>query len=130
MKLNKYLTLIISLLLLTSCTTQTNIEIKGWGEIPQEIITPTTIDEARETLNNDAKIANFFSKELKNACKKNKSNKAIQKAINSLKNNSNIIAIEYSHKSVYIYGKLNNEPVVFLTDSYIREGKNDICDNY
>ncbi|MBD3244816.1 MAG: hypothetical protein GF335_02370 [Candidatus Moranbacteria bacterium] len=127
--MNKLILIIISLLL-SSCSNQkqlTDDEIKGWGTPPSE----EQIQEAKfnpEVGIITSQAITDFNNSLKEACKDQKGNNALQKAITDLKDNQNIKAIVYISDSVYIYTKINSE-FVYLADSYVRTGKPDLCDD-
>jgi hypothetical protein len=127
--MNKLILIIISLLL-SSCSNQkqlTDDEIKGWGDKPSA----EQIQEAKLHPENGiiaSQAINDFNKSLREACKDQKGNNALQQAINDLKNNENIKAIVYVSDSVYIYTKINSE-FVYLADLYARTGKSDLCDD-
>ncbi len=124
------LILILLPLLLASCVNEKQLrddEIVGWGTPPtkeqvQEAKFHSEWNKSLSTINTD------FQNNLKQACKKNKGNNALQEAITNSKNSTNIKAIKYVSDSVYIYSKINSE-VVFLADSYARTGKTDLCDS-
>jgi len=92
-------------------------KISGWGT-PPPITTPTTTDEAKEMLNLSALVSDEFMSNMRTLRETMDADPAIQKAVDDLKNNPDVVAVTYQYKSLYIYTRLGDKIVILLDGEY------------
>ncbi len=92
-------------------------KIRGWGT-PPPITTPTTTDEAKNMLNLSAQVSDEFMSNMRTLRETMDADQAIQKAVDDLKNNPDVVAVTYQDKSLYIYTRLGDKVVVLLDSEY------------
>ena len=119
----RYLYIFILSILLSACggggtDSGTTPNIKGWGSIPN-VSSPSTINEAKQYLSKASTVSQSFNSNIREFSKTMGGKEALQKAIDDLKNNSDVVAVTYSSKAVFIYLE-KGEPIVALLDAEYR----------
>ena len=99
----------------TSSTTR----ITGWGT-PPTLVAPTTNEEAKQMLDLSAQISDEFMSDMRVLRETMDANTATQRAVDNLKNNPNVVAVEYKYKSLRIYTILGDKAYILL-DAHHRE---------
>lgn len=120
----RYLYIFVLTILLSACVgggdtdSGTNPNIIGWGS-PPNVSAPSTTNEAKQYLSKASTVSQSFNSNIREFSKTMGGKEALQKAIDDLKNNSDVIAVTYSSKAVFIYLE-KGEPIVALLDAEYR----------
>ena len=94
-----------------------SVEIKGWGT-PPTLVTPTTNDEAKRMLDLSSQVIDEFMNNMVVLRKTLDANVAIQRAVDDLKKNSKVVAVEYKSESLLIYTSLGDKAYILLDAQY------------
>jgi PKD repeat protein len=98
-------------------TDSTVPRIIDWGT-PPILVTPTTNEEADTTWNLGAEIGGRFMSNMRILRETMDANTAIQRAVDDLKNDPDVVAVEYEPESLGIYTRLNSVLYIFLDAHY------------
>ncbi len=119
----RFLLLIFLTIVLVGCggdvvKNEQNNKYEVWGFVPQ-VIPYSSIQEAEKYLKQASSISNQFTSILNQYKRTVSIEEAIQRAINDLQKNPDVIAVDVVSNAIFIYLK-KGEPVVVLLDAEYR----------
>jgi hypothetical protein len=101
------------------------IEIIGFGTPPSKLSIPTTDEEVRAMDAQSSQIGEEFHINLQNLLQSMDLRQALQRAVNDLKNNPDVIAVTYQHESLYIYTRLGDKIIFYIDAEFRTQPTND-----